>query len=210
MAFDFGRKYIGTAISCKDIKIAYPHKTFEIDPQYNHKEYDFGLHTKFYDEIAHEFRKKKIKGMIIGYPMKNDSEVTPMWKFIDNFIEYMIDQKIIKKPVTFVNEYRTTKEAAIKILRQQQSTPDKFFIDSTNQSISEKGMIIGDYTKHELMYKKTIYDVLAAQWILEKFLKMYNERNDEINSNTDLELNQVQHSDDEQENSQSKTENKYM
>ena len=91
MALDIGRKYIGSAVSCNELKKAIPYKTFEIDPQYNRKEYDFGLHNKFYDEIANEFRKRKIKALIIGYPLSKENEITPMWKYIENFVEYLID-----------------------------------------------------------------------------------------------------------------------
>ena len=33
MALDIGRKYIGCAVSCHELKTAIPYKTFEIDPQ---------------------------------------------------------------------------------------------------------------------------------------------------------------------------------
>ena len=115
----------------------------------------------------------------------------------------------MKRPVTFINEFRTTKEAAIKILRQQQSKPDEYFLGSLNDSLIQKGTIFGDHTKHELMYKKTVYDVLAAQWILEKFLKMYNER-EENNDKTEVEVADIQNSDDEQDINQTKNESKYL
>ena len=78
-------------------------------------------------------------------------------------IEFMVDQKIFTRPITFINEYRSTKDAALKILRQQQHSPDKFFLGSVQDSLEQKGELFGDYFKSELMYKKTVYDVLAAQ-----------------------------------------------
>ena len=120
------------------------------------------------------FENKRIKGIIVGYPLDHNNQETPICRHIENFISYMIDHRIVRRPVTFVNEYRTTREAAIKILKQQQSNPDEFFIQSLADSVKMKNHPIAEFNRTELMYKKTVYDKLAAQSILERFLEMYN------------------------------------
>ena len=137
--------------------------------------YDYGLHKDFYESMKVLVRKKKIKGLIIGYPLDKEGRGTPMCKFIESMIEFIVENKVYTMPITFIDENRTTKEAAIKILNQQRDRGiDKYFLQSAADSMVQKGEAFGNFLSSELLYKKTVYDMLAAQTILERFLVMYN------------------------------------
>ncbi|CAI2376467.1 unnamed protein product [Moneuplotes crassus] len=170
MALDVGRKYIGCAISCTEIKEAIPYKTYEIDPQYNQSNYDFGAHTDFYQMLMEDMRRRKIKSLVVGYPLDENKNITPMCTFIENFCDHLLKEKIFPFPLTLIDEHRTTKEAALKMLKQNQSSPSRIAAGGMN----EKAQPFGSYFKTQLLYQKSVFDVLAAQTILERFLGMYN------------------------------------
>ena len=57
LSLDIGRKFIGSAISCKSIYEAIPFESFMINPQYNYKQYSYALHDEFYRDLSTIFRK---------------------------------------------------------------------------------------------------------------------------------------------------------
>eukprot|EP00345_Euplotes_harpa_P009740 CAMPEP_0168351948 /NCGR_PEP_ID=MMETSP0213-20121227/22228_1 /TAXON_ID=151035 /ORGANISM="Euplotes harpa, Strain FSP1.4" /LENGTH=152 /DNA_ID=CAMNT_0008363003 /DNA_START=1 /DNA_END=456 /DNA_ORIENTATION=+ len=134
MALDIGRKFVGTAISTRDLKTAMKHKTFEIDPQYNYVTYDYRIHSQFYMDLENEMRMKKIKALIIGYPKQEGTVVSPICQHVKSMVEFLIDY-------TFISNYHTPQETALKILNNQGKSPDRFFLQSAYDSLTTKGSL---------------------------------------------------------------------
>uniref|UniRef100_A0A7S3N933 Uncharacterized protein n=1 Tax=Euplotes harpa TaxID=151035 RepID=A0A7S3N933_9SPIT len=116
--------------------------------------------------------------------------VSPMCKFVERIVELLIEpnqanpyypeydgRRMFMGPVTFINEFRTTKEAAIKILRGQQVDKNQPMIPgSFDSSLFPNSIVHGQDMKFELMHQKSVYDAIAAQCILERFIQMYREQ----------------------------------
>ncbi|CAI2379535.1 unnamed protein product [Moneuplotes crassus] len=176
MGLDFGRKYVGSAISCASLKKTYATKVYNINPQYNYVVYDFAIHSQFYKKFAADVKAKKVKALVVGYPLREGTQITPMATYVQSFCNFILSNKVFEGPVTLINDYQTSEQKALKVLLQNQKSPDKFFLESIEDSLKTKGELFGDYLQTELVNKKTIYDTHAAQEILEKFLDMYNQQ----------------------------------
>jgi RNase H-fold protein (predicted Holliday junction resolvase) len=66
LSLDIGRQFIGSAISTDDFTKAEPLK---IDPQWNYQRYDYSLNEKFYKDLNKVIWNKKIKALVVGYPL---------------------------------------------------------------------------------------------------------------------------------------------
>ena len=118
--------------------------------RYNYDEYNYELHADFYRMFINDCKKRKVKALVVGYPLKEGNKTTPMCHFVESFVNFMMDNGVFTRPVTLINEFRTTKEAALKILRQNQRTPDQYFLGSMEDSLQQKGELFGEYFKTEL------------------------------------------------------------
>lgn len=95
LAIDYGKKYIGIAISDENGSIAFPLKTLE-----NKK-------TRIFKEIKNICREKKVEKIIIGLPLDKKMQLTQQAKIIKNFAKKL--ENFLKTPIDFENEIFTTK-----------------------------------------------------------------------------------------------------
>ena len=89
-------------------------------------------------------------------------------RFITSFLDYFGDTKILDVPVTLVNEYRSTRDAALRIFQEIQNTnPNQLQLEGPdNRQIAQI---------HQQILLKTSYDKYAAVEIMNRFLKFYND-----------------------------------
>ncbi|CDW85724.1 holliday junction resolvase [Stylonychia lemnae] len=114
IGLDIGRKYIGVAVSDKQIQTCKPYKTFQMDPQFL-RNYDFSNNSGFFILLKHLIDKKHVKGIVAGYPLHNKNQFSTHCIFIEKFIEHMWTHEKIRVPVTLVNEYGTSLEAKARV-----------------------------------------------------------------------------------------------
>ena len=143
---------MGTAISDKYLTKSEPITTFILKS---------GLESDFYPRLSEEFNvnvdfyyglnkmiiDKKVKGIIIGYPLINNQPVyyfltkfkNKHSHFIDSFVRHMIREQIINIPITYVNEAFTTFQAA-KFLEMYQGSKGVY-----DKSLTQNKKVLRDY-----------------------------------------------------------------
>eukprot|EP00347_Sterkiella_histriomuscorum_P009578 403340669 len=116
LGMDIGRKYVGLALSDKQIKTCKPYKTLQMDPQFL-QQYRFEKNESFFNMLKHTIRNRNVKGLVIGYPLYNMNSLQngTMCQFIEKFIEYMWQEGGIKLPVTLINEQGSSLEAKARL-----------------------------------------------------------------------------------------------
>lgn len=96
LSIDYGKKWIGLAISDDERKMAFPYETLENNPN-------------FFSRLDEIIKKENIYKIIIGLPLNKKMKPTAQTTEVKNWAE-----KIIKKveiPIVFENEILTTKAA---------------------------------------------------------------------------------------------------
>ena len=74
LGLDLGRKFVGIAVSDRQIKECRPYKTLTVDPQLFQPQYDMSKNSTFFNALKILIRSKHIKGLVVGYPMTNKNE----------------------------------------------------------------------------------------------------------------------------------------
>ncbi len=184
LGLDLGRKYVGVAVSDRQLINCKPYKTYQIDPQLFKQSYDFGQSSSFFNALRILIRSKQVKGLVIGYPLTAKNEYTLQCQYVEKFVEYMWSEQKLRVPVTLVNEYNSSMEAKAKIahivsnsmgltaeqkLMNQLRGPDEDNTEIANalplqsqvHSLGEPGQFAP-----EVMLRKGIYDKVASQIIL--------------------------------------------
>ncbi len=91
MGIDIGRSFNGIAVSDKQLKIARPCKTFEVDPQIFRSDYEGSEDLRFFKSLRNLVNYKQVKGIIAGYPLASDGKevvvpkATCSWHTADSF-----------------------------------------------------------------------------------------------------------------------------
>ena len=144
-----------------------------------------------------------MKGIVVGYPLDKDGN--PMGKhnvFIEDFLEQLAEKGVLRStPVTLVNEYESSMQAKAKIFEQltrvaqSGELPALLGEMSTAALPAEYRMLLGTQTNEvqvqtkykavgpldaSVLLRKGIYDKVAAQVILQRFLDFYNSEDDRI------------------------------
>ena len=129
---DIGRIWVGTALSDKLITKANILKTLELETGLRNKFYpmqnDLVQNEKFYEDLNKLIKVHKVKGLIFGYPIK-DNKPSQHALFVESFVKYMYKNQVLNVPCTFVNEAYSTFEAAhfLEMLQvEQQNYNAKF------------------------------------------------------------------------------------
>ena len=116
MGLDIGRKSIGVALSDESITNAFPYKTFILDPQISAQNYSFGRHKEFYQTIKALLSLKKIKGIVVAFPLDLNNKETPHCKFVRKMTKHMMTEEEIAIPFTLVKENESTKSDSRAII----------------------------------------------------------------------------------------------
>lgn len=115
LGLDIGRVWVGTALSNKQITKSNILKTLELQTGLKSKFYpmqsDLIQNEDFYEDLNKLIKVHKVKGLIIGYPIK-DNKPSQHALFVESFVKYMYKSKLLNVPCTFVNEAHSTFEAA--------------------------------------------------------------------------------------------------
>ena len=96
LAIDYGKKWIGLAISDDNNRLAFPYKTLENN-------------EKLFSELNGVIKKEEIYKIVIGLPLNKQMKPTPQTTETENWAEKLARQIIV--PLEFYNEIFTTKEA---------------------------------------------------------------------------------------------------
>ena len=116
MGLDVGRKYTGVSISDNNITTSRPYKTIIGSPQLNSDTYSLTQNNAVFGEIRKIIAMKKIKGIVVGYPLNENGEPMVLCNFIERYLSHMWSLGIGKyTPVTLVNEYGSTMKAKVLI-----------------------------------------------------------------------------------------------
>lgn len=115
LALDYGRKWIGLAISDDSRKLAFPYKTLE-----NNQKIFFVL-----NEIV---KKEEICKIVIGMPLNKKMEKTPQTIEVENWAKRLADK--IRIQVRFENEIFTSKAADKLGAKNQHAAAAAIFLQS--------------------------------------------------------------------------------
>lgn len=129
---DIGRIFVGTSLSDKFITKAKILKTLELETgnksQFYPMQEDLFRNNEFYEDLNKLIKVHRVKGLIIGYPIK-DNKPSNHAMFIESIVKFMYKNQLLNVPCTFVNEAHSTFEAAhlLEILQvEQQNYNPKF------------------------------------------------------------------------------------
>jgi putative Holliday junction resolvase len=96
LSVDYGKKWIGLAVSDEGRKLAFSYKTLEND-------------SKLFPVLNEIVKKENICKIVIGLPLNKQMKPTAQTTEVENWAEKMI--KKIEVPIDFENEILTSKEA---------------------------------------------------------------------------------------------------
>ncbi len=106
---------VGTSLSDKLITKASINKALTLQTgirtEFYPAQINFIQNHDFYEDLNKIIKTNKVKGLIIGYPIK-DNKPSQHALFVESFVKYMYKNEILKIPCTFVNEAFSTFEAA--------------------------------------------------------------------------------------------------
>ena len=74
MGLDIGRKYTGIALTDSKIQTVKPYKTIVGDGQYGQGTYSLFKNNSIFGEIRKIIMRKKVKGIVVGYPLNEKGE----------------------------------------------------------------------------------------------------------------------------------------
>ena len=92
LAIDYGKKWIGLAISDDNNRLAFPYKTLENN-------------EKLFSELNGVIKKEEIYKIVIGLPLNKQMKPTPQTTETENWAEKLARQ--INVPLEFYNELST-------------------------------------------------------------------------------------------------------
>ncbi len=80
MGLDVGRIYVGTSLTDRHLTSTRPHHTFILKSGTDLKHYpthpdQFNLNLQFFFDFDKIIRDKKVKGLVVGYPLENNKPV---------------------------------------------------------------------------------------------------------------------------------------
>ena len=107
-------------------------KTLLLDPQF-FQTYDFAVNSTFFTAFRLLVRNKKVKGLVVGYPLTQKNEMSKQCEFVERFVEHMWEKEKIKTPITLVNEYMSTWEAKARIAEMVQGQGVKMLEEALAQ-----------------------------------------------------------------------------
>lgn len=96
IAIDYGKKWVGTAISDEERKWAFPHKVLEND-------------GNLFKNLAEIAKNEDIYKIVIGLPLNKRMQDTAQTEEVRNWSEKLI--KNVELPIDFENEIFTTNMA---------------------------------------------------------------------------------------------------
>lgn len=138
---DIGRIWVGTALSNKIITKANVLRTLELETGMRSKFYpmqsDLDRNEDFYDELNKLIKVHRVKGLIIGYPIK-DNKPSQHALFVESLVKYMYKNNHLNVPCTFVNEAHSTFEAAhlLEMLQVEQQNYNPKFANNKKVNFS--------------------------------------------------------------------------
>jgi len=142
---DVGRIFVGTALSDKLITKANILKTLELETgntsQFYPMQSDFVKNEEFYEDLNKLIKVHRVKGLIIGYPIK-ENKPSQHALFVESFVKYMYKNQLLSVPCTFVNEAYSTFEAAhfLELLQVEQHNYNPKF--ANNKKVIQKIFLV--------------------------------------------------------------------
>ena len=97
LAIDYGKKWIGIAISDDGRKLAFAYKTLENNP-------------KLFSVLNEIVKKEEIYKIVVGLPLNKEMKPTPQTAETENWAGELV--KKVEVPIDFENEIFTSREAA--------------------------------------------------------------------------------------------------
>ena len=86
MGIDVGRKYVGVAVSDYDLKKGEPLTTYVLEDVIRGNSLShFDVNAQLFKRIKNLVYKKKVKGIVVGYPLK-DGQETAHCKYVREFV----------------------------------------------------------------------------------------------------------------------------
>ena len=86
-----------------------PYKTIVSDAQYGQGIYSLFENNSAFGELRKIIMRKKVKGIVVGYPLNEKGETQALCNFIERYLEHMWAIGIGKNvPVTLFNEYNSS------------------------------------------------------------------------------------------------------
>ncbi|MCX6813822.1 MAG: Holliday junction resolvase RuvX [Candidatus Azambacteria bacterium] len=96
LGIDYGKKWVGVAISDDERKMAFPYETLENN-------------SKFFSRLNEKIKKESIYKIVIGLPLNKKMKATSQTIEVENWAEKLI--KEVDLPIDFENEIFTSKIA---------------------------------------------------------------------------------------------------
>lgn len=115
LGIDYGKKWIGIAISDDNRKLAFPYKTLENN-------------RRFFLILNEIIKKEEIYKIVIGLPLNKEMRPTKQTEEVENWAEKLAWQ--INVPTEFYNEIFTTKEAVKAGAKNQHSAAAVLILQS--------------------------------------------------------------------------------
>lgn len=115
LAVDYGKKWIGLAISDDERKMAFPYKTLENN-------------RKFFSFLNEIVKKEEIYKIVIGLPLNKKMKPTRQTAETENWANKLI--KKVEVPIDFENEIFTSKAADKLGAKNQHATAAAIFLQS--------------------------------------------------------------------------------
>lgn len=115
LAIDYGRKWIGLAVSDDNRKLAFPYKTLENNP-------------KVFSVLNEIVKKEEIYKIVIGLPLNKQMKPTKQTAETENWAGELI--KKVEVPIDFENEIFTSKAADKLGAKNQHAAAAAIFLQS--------------------------------------------------------------------------------
>jgi len=115
LGVDYGKKWMGLAISDDERKMAFPYETLENN-------------AKFFSYLNEVVKKEDIYKIVIGLPLNKQMKATSQTAEVENWAEKLI--KEVELPIDFENEIMTTKAAKKLGVKNQHSAAAAILLQS--------------------------------------------------------------------------------
>lgn len=115
LAIDYGKKWIGLAISDDGRKLAFPYKTLENN-------------QKIFSILNEIVKKENVYKIVIGLPLNKQMKPTKQTEETENWAKELI--KKVEVPIDFENEIFTSKAADKLGVRNQHAAAAAIFLQS--------------------------------------------------------------------------------
>lgn len=115
LAIDYGKKWIGLAVSDDERKLAFPYETLEND-------------KKIFSDLNEIVKKEEIYKIVIGLPLNKQMKPTQQTVETENWASELI--KKVEVPIDFENEIFTSKAADKLGAKNQHAAAAAIFLQS--------------------------------------------------------------------------------